>query len=372
MSCTGMNWYLYSMKWHVWVWWHTCMVWNDNCWYDDIPRGMKWNWFGMKWQFDGMMTYYFWTGYDDIPYGMNFSHVFSWCEVRTMMIVTHKKSLRPGRWVAQALRSGVWISLGEELREAGLPKQPSVWLRKSSGRRSMIETLAAAWPKSRSYRNNWTGCRQSIAADGSGAAAGRFKSRVWWHHGVRPGSPTRFTRWPLTHPLWTNQVTSWPFVVLSSTGLHFYSFLLRLCTGNEMHFWASRSRWAISSTKSPRRPRIAPTQSKLVRPCDDEDEDWFTFLIFSHCSNNATNTSYMWFLSSLSVYMYILYILSYSTYFLTLASFWFWHALWFVRTAIRAAGGFQAIACQKGGCSTRSYSSIFHIFLFFAHRLLLF
>ena len=32
----------------------------------------------------------------------------------------------------------------------------------------------------------------------------------------------------------------------------------------------------------------------------------------------------------------------------------------FVRTAIRAAGGFHTVACQKGGCSTRSYSSIFH------------
>ena len=31
-----------------------------------------------------------------------------------------------------------------------------------------------------------------------------------------------------------------------------------------------------------------------------------------------------------------------------------------------------ALSCQKGGCSIRSYSSIFHIFLFFAHRLLLF
>ena len=40
----------------------------------------------------------------------------------------------------------------EELREAGLPKQPSVWLRANSGRRSMIETMATAWPKSRSYR----------------------------------------------------------------------------------------------------------------------------------------------------------------------------------------------------------------------------
>jgi hypothetical protein len=44
-------------------------------------------------------------------------------------------------------------STREELREAGLPKQPSVWLRANSGRRSMIETMATAWPKSRSYRN---------------------------------------------------------------------------------------------------------------------------------------------------------------------------------------------------------------------------
>ena len=57
----------------------------------------------------------------------------------------------------------------------------------------------------------------------------------------------------------------------------------------------------------------------------------------------------------------------------TLTSFWFWHAFCFIRTAIRAAGGFQAIACQKGGCSTRSYSSIFlSIDFIFAHRLLLF
>ena len=43
-------------------------------------------------------------------------------------------------------------STREELREAGFPKQPSVWLRANSGRRSMIETMATAWPKSRSYR----------------------------------------------------------------------------------------------------------------------------------------------------------------------------------------------------------------------------
>jgi len=44
-------------------------------------------------------------------------------------------------------------STREEFREAGLPKQPSVWLRANSGRRSMIETMATAWPKSRSYQN---------------------------------------------------------------------------------------------------------------------------------------------------------------------------------------------------------------------------
>ena len=35
-------------------------------------------------------------------------------------------------------------STREEFREAGLPKQPSVWLRENSGRRSMIETMATA------------------------------------------------------------------------------------------------------------------------------------------------------------------------------------------------------------------------------------
>ncbi len=49
-----------------------------------------------------------------------------------------------------------------EYREAGLPKQ----LRAISGRRSMIESMSTAWPKSRSYRNSSTGYRQSIAADG--------------------------------------------------------------------------------------------------------------------------------------------------------------------------------------------------------------
>jgi hypothetical protein len=45
-------------------------------------------------------------------------------------------------------------STREELREAGLPKRPSVWLRANSGRRSMIETMATAWPESGSYRNS--------------------------------------------------------------------------------------------------------------------------------------------------------------------------------------------------------------------------
>jgi len=35
-------------------------------------------------------------------------------------------------------------STREELRESVLPKQPSVWLRANSGRRSMIETMATA------------------------------------------------------------------------------------------------------------------------------------------------------------------------------------------------------------------------------------
>ncbi len=35
-------------------------------------------------------------------------------------------------------------SIREELREAGLPKQPCVWLRANSGRRSMIKTMATA------------------------------------------------------------------------------------------------------------------------------------------------------------------------------------------------------------------------------------
>ena len=83
------------------------------------------------------------------------------------------------------------------------------------------------------------------------------------------------------------------------------------------------------------------------------------FWCFSQCSNNATNTYHMWALSFFfCVSVSTLHIL------FTLTSFWFWHAFCFIRTAIRAAGGFQAIACQKGGCSTRSYSSIFHRFYF--------
>jgi hypothetical protein len=45
-------------------------------------------------------------------------------------------------------------STREELRETGLPKQSSVCLRKSSGRRIMIEKMATALPKSRTYRNS--------------------------------------------------------------------------------------------------------------------------------------------------------------------------------------------------------------------------
>jgi hypothetical protein len=41
----------------------------------------------------------------------------------------------------------------EDLREVGLPRQPSVGLRANSGRRSMIETMEPAWPKFRSYKN---------------------------------------------------------------------------------------------------------------------------------------------------------------------------------------------------------------------------
>ena len=60
-----------GMKWHVWVWINTFKVWNDNCRYEIIRVGMK--------CFFGMKLYHVWTGYDDIPYGKSFSHVFSWC-----------------------------------------------------------------------------------------------------------------------------------------------------------------------------------------------------------------------------------------------------------------------------------------------------
>ena len=68
-----------GMKWHVSIWIDTFMVWNDNSRYEIIRVGMKCQFFGMK-------SYHFWTGYDDIPYGMNFSHVFPWC-LRLLCIV---------------------------------------------------------------------------------------------------------------------------------------------------------------------------------------------------------------------------------------------------------------------------------------------
>ena len=68
----------------------------------------------------------------------------------------------------------------------------------------------------------------------------------------------------------------------------------------------------------------------------------------------------LFFCVSVSVlHMYLLYIFS-----LLWPHFGFDMLFVFIRTAIRAAGGFQARACQKGGCSTRSYSSIFHRFYF--------
>jgi len=61
--------------------------------------------------------------------------------------------------------------------------------------------------------------------------------------------------------------------------------------------------------------------------------------------------------------MYLHYIFSYFAYFLILASFWF--AILFVLSvllfALREAFKLQPV---KGGCSTRSYSSISHIFIF--------
>jgi len=58
-------------------------------------------------------------------------------------------------------------------------------------------------------------------------------------------------------------------------------------------------------------------------------------------------------LSSLYASMYLLYLL------VLWPHFGFDMLFVFVRTAIRAAGGFQATACQKGGCSTSSYYRYF-------------
>jgi hypothetical protein len=74
-------------------------------------------------------------------------------EVRTMMMVTHKEEYETSAISGTSSEKRRLDSTREELREAGLPRQPSVWLRANSGRRSMIETMATAWPKSRSYRN---------------------------------------------------------------------------------------------------------------------------------------------------------------------------------------------------------------------------
>ena len=62
-----------------------------------------------------------------------------------------------------------------------------------------------------------------------------------------------------------------------------------------------------------------------------------------------------------TLHVFLLCLFSYSGLILVLTSFLLYP---YLSTAIRAAGGFQAIACQKGGCSTRSYSSIFHRFYF--------
>ena len=143
-------------------------------------------------------------------------------------------------------------------------------------------------------------------------------------------------------PAITTQVTSYPFGASSPPGLDFFTPLFcacaraTKCTFGQVHqgeqslqpshhgHHALRLRSpnpscsAISSTKSPRRPRIAPTQPALVPPLRRQRRGCFTFLIFSQCSNNATNTSNMRFLSSLFVSMYLLYI------FLTLHIFLLW------------------------------------------------
>ena len=98
---------------------------------------------------------------------------------------------------------------------------------------------------------------------------------------------------------------------------------------------------------------------------DYSDQDWS---IYFDGFRNAQIT--LRILIICASYPFLLCLCFCSTYVLTLhilftlTSFWFWHAFCFIRTAIRAAGGFQARACQKGGCSTRSYSSIFHRFYF--------
>ena len=155
-------------------------------------------------------------------------------------------------------------STREELREAGLPKQPSVWLRANSGRRSMIETMATAWPKSRSYRRV------------------EFDHRTSWRSTWKPNSlhtmasdppamnhPSdvltirRFVRlaWIFT-PLCCARKTKYIFGQVhqgeqSLKPSHHRHYELRLRSPNPS--WS-----AISSTKSPRRPRIAPTQPALV------------------------------------------------------------------------------------------------------------
>jgi hypothetical protein len=67
----------------------------------------------------------------------------------------------------------------------------------------------------------------------------------------------------------------------------------------------------------------------------------------------------------------------YSTYFLNLNVFLHWphfgfDMLFVLSVLLFALREAFKLPCQKGGCSTRSYSSIFHVFLFFAHSLLLF
>ncbi len=70
-----------------------------------------------------------------------------------MMMVTHKKSLRPARIVAQALRSGVSIALGKRFgRLAALPMAARKFGPEEHDRDD--GDTAIAWPKSRSYRNS--------------------------------------------------------------------------------------------------------------------------------------------------------------------------------------------------------------------------